>query len=262
MAGQKGLDEAESGGRVFRIALRFVRATRVVGDEWICSSIAAVFLQRDALRYSQRRSMPAAVNRLRLIKEREQDVIDLHVVDLLEARVRDAGHHAEGLVRTGQQREEFDQVVETGDAVEFAAHDDGGGLDFFRIDHRQLRTHVDIGAGRHRVVELEHAVGENFDDLVFGAARMVAREHAQHEGTVERASVDVDELRQLLAALFERRAALTRPDECVERQPRSVGRDGAPNPAHHERGQLGEDVECRIGRTKNSVSHGKPIWLR
>ena len=41
-----------------------------------------------------------------------QDVVDHQVVLLLEARVRDAGHHRELLVRVRQPLEELDQVVE------------------------------------------------------------------------------------------------------------------------------------------------------
>ena len=48
-----------------------------------------------------------SIDRRRLGEEARQDVIDPHVVLLLEARVRDAGHHGELLVGVGQFGEEL-----------------------------------------------------------------------------------------------------------------------------------------------------------
>ena len=59
-----------------------------------------------------------------------QNMIDGTIVLLLEARVRDAGHHRELLIRIRQPVEEFDKIVEAGDAVELAAHDDRRRGDF------------------------------------------------------------------------------------------------------------------------------------
>src|SRR5437667_5134784 len=74
------------------------------------------------------RLMPT-INRLRLREETQQDVIDDRIVLLLQRGVRDAGHHGELLVRVRQLFEEFYEVLEAGDAVELAAHDDGRRVD-------------------------------------------------------------------------------------------------------------------------------------
>ena len=103
--------------------------------------------------------------------------------------MRDARHDGELLVRIGQQFEERDQVLEAGDAVVFAAHDDRRGRDLLRIDQRQPRAHVDVGAVRHRVVEREDRVGERFDRHVVGGAGVVAREDAVDERSVDRPAV-------------------------------------------------------------------------
>src|SRR5829696_2449472 len=59
----------------------------------------------------------AAVDRLGLREEAQEDVLDDLVVLLLQGGMRDPGHHRELLVRIWQAREERDQVVEAGDAV-------------------------------------------------------------------------------------------------------------------------------------------------
>src|SRR4051794_13211336 len=48
------------------------------------------------------RLVPAAIHRLRLREEAQQDVIDDRVVLLLDRGMRDAGHHGELLVRIRQ----------------------------------------------------------------------------------------------------------------------------------------------------------------
>src|SRR5258706_7298268 len=93
-----------------------------------------------------------AVYRFRLREERVQDVIHREVILLLETRVRDPGHYGELLVRIGQPLEEFDQIVDPGDAVPLTPHDEGGRADFRRIDDRQVRTHVHIRSRRHGIV--------------------------------------------------------------------------------------------------------------
>src|SRR3990170_1680548 len=139
-----------------------------------------------------------AINRIRLGEERVQDVIDHQVVDLLEARVRDAGHHGELLVGVGQPLEELGEVVEARDAVELAAHDEGRHGDLCGIHHRQLRAHVHVGAGRHRIVERKGLVGKRLDHAVLRAPRMVPGEDAVHESAVDGPAVLRAELRQLL----------------------------------------------------------------
>ena len=62
-------------------------------------------------------------------------------------------------------------------------------------------------------------VGERLDHLVVGGAGMVALEDRAHELAVDRPPLGLEELRQLLAALGQRRAAFAGPDMGVERQP-------------------------------------------
>src|SRR5215470_19843935 len=95
----------------------------------------------------------ALVDRGRLAEEAVQDVIGDPVVLLLEARVRDTGHDGELLVRVRQPREEVHQVFEAGDAVVLTAHDDRRRGDARRIYHGEVFAHVDVGPGRHRVVQ-------------------------------------------------------------------------------------------------------------
>src|SRR3546814_1715020 len=74
------------------------------------------------------------------------EIVDQHVVLLLETRVRDAGHDGELLVRVGQLLEEAGEILEAGDAVVLAAQDDGRHGDLLRVDQRQPGAHVDVGA--------------------------------------------------------------------------------------------------------------------
>ncbi len=161
----------------------------------------------------------AGVDRGRLGKERREDVLHEAVVLLLDARMRDPGHHGELLVRVGQAAEELDQVVDRGDAVILAAHHDRGAGDPLRVHHRQIEAHVDIGADRHAVVEGEDRVGEGINHVILGRARMVAREDRVHEGAVDRAALAAGEVfGELLASLFEGWASLPGPDEGIERE--------------------------------------------
>src|SRR5205807_5236904 len=65
-----------------------------------------------------------------------------------------------------QQLEEFQKIRKAGDAVVFAAHDQGRRANFRGIANRQIGAHIDIGAGRHRVVECQDRVGKGFNDGV------------------------------------------------------------------------------------------------
>ncbi|MCD6041811.1 MAG: hypothetical protein K0R40_1414 [Burkholderiales bacterium] len=172
-----------------------------------------------AARPTASQNLVCAVNRIGGGEERVQDVVRGEVVFLLEAGVRDARHDGELLVRVGQPAEERQQVVEAGDAVEFAAHHEGRHADPGRVDDGKLRAHVDVGSGGHRVVEREDRIGECLDRRVVGGAGMVAGKDAAHEGAVDRAAVLRLELGQLLASLGQRRAALAGPDEGVQREP-------------------------------------------
>ena len=147
------------------------------------------------------------------------DVQRDHVVLLLQRRVRDAWHHRELLVGVGQRFEEVQQVVEAGDAVVFAAHDDGRHHDLRRVDHRQVVAHVDVGAVRDRIVECQDMIGERFDDVVVCGAGMVTLEDRADELAVDRPPLGLEIFGQLLAALDQRRAAFAGPDVRVEREP-------------------------------------------
>ena len=147
-------------------------------------------------------------------------MIDHLIVLLLEARVRDAGHHAKLLVRVRQPLEELDQVVHGRDAVPLPAQDQGRQVDLRRVHQRQLRAHVHVGAGRHGIVQRENRRGEGLDGGVIRGARMVARENALHERAIDRPPVPGLEFGQLLLALGQRRAACAGPDESIEREAR------------------------------------------
>ena len=114
---------------------------------------------------------------------------------------------------------------------------------FVGIADRQVRAHVDIGAGRHRIVEREDGVGERLDDGVVGGAGMVALEDRAHEFAVDRPPVLGAELGQPLAALGERRGALAGPHHGVEREPRD-----------HVRVALREQGRAQRAR-RNPVDH-------
>ena len=54
---------------------------------------------------------------------------------------------------------EFLEVGDGGDAVIFAAHQQHRRQHLLGIDHRQVRGHVEIGAGRDLIAELQFDVG-------------------------------------------------------------------------------------------------------
>ncbi len=134
--------------------------------------------------------------------------------------MRDAGHDSELLVRVGQPLEELHEVGKARDTVVLAAHDEGRRRDLRGIADRQIGAHIDIGAGRHGVVELEDGVGERLDDDVVGGAGMVALENRAHEFAVDRTPVLGAELGQPLAALGKRRGTFAGPYHGIEREPR------------------------------------------
>jgi len=105
---------------------------------------------------------------------------------MMRARSR---HHRELLVRIGQQLKEVDEIIEASDTVELAAHDDGWDFNLGRVDHRQVSTHVDIGAVGDRAVECDDRVGERVDDSDVSRPWMVTREDGVDKGTVDRATV-------------------------------------------------------------------------
>ena len=69
-----------------------------------------------------------------------QDVIDHEVVLLLEARVRDAGHHRELLVRVRQLAIELDEVVDSGVRVVIRHND---------LRLRSQFSNLRVGYGAH-----------------------------------------------------------------------------------------------------------------
>src|SRR5215217_2050480 len=66
-----------------------------------------------------------AMDRLRPGQERIEQVIRPHIVHLLERAVGDIRHDREFLVGVRQPLEKLQKVVNAGDTVVFAAHDDG-----------------------------------------------------------------------------------------------------------------------------------------
>src|SRR5215510_59160 len=164
--------------------------------------------------------VPALVDRCWLREEARQHVVADLVILLVERGVRDAGHHDELLVGIRQLLEEFRQIAEARDPVVFAAHDQRRHRDLLGIADRQVGAHVDIGAVRDRIVELEDGVREGLDHHVVRRARMIALEDRAHEFAVDRTAVLRAELRQPLGALGERRRALAGPDHGVAGKPR------------------------------------------
>src|SRR6516164_7560235 len=152
-----------------------------------CGASALRTISQTLIARQQRRRdlMSALVDRRGLREEAFQDVIADGVVLLVERGMRDARHHGELLVGVGQPLEELYEVGKARDAVVFTAHDEGRYRDLLGIADRQIGAHIDIGSGRHRVVELEDGVGERLDDDVVGGAGMVALEDRTHEFAVD-----------------------------------------------------------------------------
>ena len=113
-----------------------------------------------------------------------QNVINHHVIFLLETGVRNTRHHIELFVRVGQQFVKIDQIIKPCNAVVLAAQNNGGHCDFERIDHWQLGTHVDIRAGGHGIVQSQNGIGKSADGGFVGRARMIAVKNAVHKCTV------------------------------------------------------------------------------
>ena len=168
----------------------------------------------------------ARVDRVGLREPAQEDVVHDGVVLLLERRVRDARHHRELLVRVRQLLEELRQVVEARDAVPLPAHDDGRHRDLLRIADRQVRAHVDIGAGRHRIVELEDGIGERLDHVVVGGAGMIAVEDRMHEGAVDRPPVLGRGIRRAACCARRASASLRRSTHGRRARAASPSRDG------------------------------------
>ena len=70
----------------------------------------------------------APIDRRRLGEEAPQNVIDQRVILLLEAGMRNAGHHREMLVRVRQLGEERDQILKAGDTAPLAYLGESGRL--------------------------------------------------------------------------------------------------------------------------------------
>src|SRR6185437_5642470 len=185
------------------------------------SKIVIVFIRRLPDRVSLG-LMRALIDWRGLGEEGLEDVIDQPIIGLLERSMRDARHDRELLVGVRQALEKGKQVLKARDPVIFAAHDDGRRRDLRRIDHRQSRAHIDIGAGRHGIIERQDRVGESLDCRIVRRAGMIAGEDAAHEGTVDRPAVDALVVRQALAAIRQSRAAFAGPDHRIERQTRDA----------------------------------------
>src|SRR6516225_7732384 len=95
----------------------------------------------------------------------------------------------------------------------------GRRLDVLGIVDRQVGAHVDIGAIGHRIVERKHGLVVGFDQRRVHRKDLVAGMDAVDELAADRAARARLPLRQLLAALLQRGAALAGPHEGIEREP-------------------------------------------
>ena len=87
------------------------------------------------------------------------------------------------------------------------------------IDQRQLRGHVEIGAGRHLVAELQLEVGERLGDRrVVAGGQPVAGEDQLDHGAIAQAGVVGLVIFELLGALLQRRRVLAFVGEGGEHQ--------------------------------------------
>src|SRR5881392_889247 len=139
----------------------------------------------------------SGVDRRGLAEIAVEQVVDQPPVLRARAGVRDARHDDELLVRVRQLGEEIGQVLKRSDAVPLPPQDERRHGDALRVEHRQVRRHVDIGAGRHGGIEGQHRVGECFHDRQIARPGMVAREDAAHEIAVNRRPIDRDFVRSI-----------------------------------------------------------------
>src|SRR5258708_6410681 len=152
-------------------------------------------------------------------------------------RVRGAGQDDELSIRVRQAAEELEEVVLRRDAVVLAPDHEDRSLDPPRVDHREIRRHVEVGPGRNRVAEWKLGVGQSFGHGRIRRARLVAGEdgsdHVAPPGAPVVRAVVVD----LLGALAKRGRALSRPGEGLEDDPVDSLRPchGEPPPAHRPR---------------------------
>src|SRR5262245_4913977 len=160
---------------VYQITLPSAFALAASTASCACTGARRLASASDAASRSVRLSMfvssssglvAALVDRCRLREEARQHVIADFVVLLVERGVRDAGHDHELLVGVRQLLEELHQIGEARNAVVLAAHDQRRHGDLFGIADRQVGAHVDVGAVRDRIVELEDRIREGFDHVV------------------------------------------------------------------------------------------------
>ena len=137
----------------------------------------------------------APIDRRRLAEKSVQDMIDQHVVLLLKAGVGDPRHHRELLVGIRQRREEGGEILESGDTVILAAHDDRRRQYLLRVHQRQLGTHVDVRAVGDGIIQRRNRLGERVDHVVGSGAGVIAAENGLNECAIDRAPLRFEELR-------------------------------------------------------------------
>ena len=93
-------------------------------------------------------------------QERLDDVEEAVPVGPQRSYVRLAGEKDELLVLVRQQGEEVEQVLLGGDPVMLSAHDQHGALDLPGVHHGQVRAHIEVGTGGHRVPEGQLRIGQ------------------------------------------------------------------------------------------------------
>src|SRR5258705_318083 len=160
-------------------------------------------------------------------------------------RVRGAGQDDELSIRVRQAAEEVEEVVLRRDAVVLAPDHEDRSLDPSRVDHREIRRHVEVGPGRDRVAEWKLGVGQSLGHGRIRRARLVAGEdgsdHVAPPGAPVVRAVVVD----LLGALAKRGRALSRPGEGLEEDPSASLRRGHGQP---RRAQRPEGASVELGR--------------
>ena len=103
-------------------------------------------------------------------------------------------------------RVETQQFLFAGVAVVLGTHEENGTVEACGIDHRQVDSHVEIGAAGHAVAELKLERGEGIDQGGFSLAADIAVENVLDLGPAERAArVGPVEIR-LLAPTLDLRA--------------------------------------------------------
>lgn len=130
-------------------------------------------------------------------------------------RARAAGSDS----RARQSPEEVLQIRHRGDAVVLAPDDQHRGLHLFRLHHRQVGGHVEIGAGRDVLAEGQFGIRQRLRHRHVGGARPVAGEDAADHVPPARPPAVRAVVVHLLRPLLQRGGAAAGIGEGREHQP-------------------------------------------